>query len=88
MLSSIARPARSTFARLPHLVTRYASTSQPENDRIHLKGMTFFGHHGVLDHEARLGQRFEVDLTMWCNLYTPGESDSLQHTVNYADVFR
>ena len=79
--------ACSTLKRLP-LLTRCASTSQPEHDRIHLRGMTFFGFHGVLDHETRLGQRFEVDLTLWCNLHTAGESDNLKHTVNYADVFR
>lgn len=83
----LARPACSVLARVPGLF-RCASTSQGDEDRIHLRGMTFFGYHGVLDHESRLGQRFEVDLTLHCNLYTPGVSDQLKHTVNYADVFR
>lgn len=50
--------------------------------------MTFFGYHGVFPPENQLGQRFVVDLTMWCDLAAAGASDDLQDTVNYADVFR
>ena len=33
-------------------------------DKIHMRGMTFTGFHGVLDAERALGQKFVVDVTM------------------------
>ncbi|SHF49989.1 dihydroneopterin aldolase [Desulforamulus putei DSM 12395] len=56
-------------------------------DKIILKGMRFYGYHGVLPEEQRLGQQFEVDLELLTDLKPAGESDDLVRSVSYADVF-
>lgn len=56
-------------------------------DKIILSGMKFYGYHGVLEEEQRLGQRFEVDLELYLNLKPAGEADDPALTVSYADVF-
>ncbi|WP_027405522.1 dihydroneopterin aldolase [Anaerovibrio sp. RM50] len=56
-------------------------------DSIYLEGMEFFGRHGVLPEEQRLGQRFIVDLAMELDLHEAGITDDLAATVNYAEVF-
>lgn len=52
-------------------------------DRIELTGIRAWGHHGVLDHERRLGQEFVVDLSLALDLTTAGASDDLADTVDY-----
>ncbi len=56
-------------------------------DKIYLNRMSFYGYHGVFEAEAQLGQRFYVDLELSLNLAKAGESDDLNDTVNYADIF-
>ena len=56
-------------------------------DTILLKGMIFYGYHGADKEENILGQRFEVDVKMGLNLAKAGETDALEDSVNYADVF-
>ncbi len=56
-------------------------------DKIELKGMVFYGYHGVAPEEQRLGQRFIVDLEMERDLSKPGLSDDPDDTVNYALLF-
>ncbi len=55
-------------------------------DSILLEGMTFYGYHGVNPEERVLGQRFVVDLEAYLDLAVPAGSDSLEDTVNYADL--
>ncbi|WEK54309.1 MAG: dihydroneopterin aldolase [Candidatus Cohnella colombiensis] len=55
-------------------------------DRMLLKKMVFFGYHGVIPEENRLGQKYAVDLDMRLNLRPAGHSDDVNDTVNYADV--
>ncbi|NLT96109.1 MAG: dihydroneopterin aldolase [Clostridia bacterium] len=57
-------------------------------DKITLKNLVFFGHHGVLDEEKTLGQKFYVDLELFLDLKQAGISDNLEETVNYADVYQ
>jgi len=57
-------------------------------DRIILKGMHFFGYHGVLPAERELGQRFDVDLELMLELGPAGRADDPGQTVSYADVYR
>ena len=38
--------------------------------------------------ENKLGQPFEVDATVYCDLRAAGTSDELAKTINYADVYR
>ena len=55
-------------------------------DRIHLRGVEAFGHHGVLADEKRDGQPFVVDVVMELDLATAGGSDELDDTVSYAEI--
>ncbi|MEW6275833.1 MAG: dihydroneopterin aldolase [Bacillota bacterium] len=57
-------------------------------DRIILRGMEFYGYHGVLPQERELGQRLAVDLEMLLDLTEAGRRDDLSRTVDYAKVFR
>lgn len=52
-------------------------------DRISLNGIEVFAHHGVLDHERRLGQRFVVDVDLELDLRPAATSDDLADTVDY-----
>ena len=56
-------------------------------DCVLLKGMTFYGYHGVHPEENRLGQRFELDIEASIDLSEAGASDDLDATVSYSDLF-
>jgi len=55
-------------------------------DCIHLTQIRGYGYIGALPEEQVLGQWFEVDLTLWLDLATAGQSDRLSDTLNYCDV--
>jgi dihydroneopterin aldolase len=57
-------------------------------DSIQLNGMSFYGYHGVSEAERELGQRFVVDLEIYRDLSLAGESDDLDDTVNYTDLYK
>lgn len=57
-------------------------------DRIRMRGLRFFGYHGVLATEAEEGQPFIVDLDLYADLARAGASDALDQTVDYAAVYR
>jgi 7,8-dihydroneopterin aldolase/epimerase/oxygenase len=50
--------------------------------------MLFYGYHGVLAEETKIGQRFIVDLSLYLDLSKAGNSDDLEDTVNYAEVYK
>lgn len=56
-------------------------------DRIILNDLGFYGYHGLFEEEARLGQRFFIDLQCGVDLYAPGNTDEIGHTVSYADIY-
>lgn len=56
------------------------------HDRITLTGIRAWAHHGVLEHERELGQRFVVDVTLEVDLRAAGASDELGDTVDYGAV--
>jgi len=56
-------------------------------DKIILNKMSFYGYHGVFPEETRLGQRFLVDLSIGTNLKKAGETDNLDNSINYGEVF-
>lgn len=55
-------------------------------DKIVMKGMQFYGYHGVFAEENKLGQRYVVDAELHMPLDVPGRSDHIDDTVNYAEV--
>jgi dihydroneopterin aldolase len=56
------------------------------DDRILMRGLAFYGYHGVLPEETRLGQRFIVDIDMHVPLGEAGRTDDLTMTVDYGAV--
>jgi 7,8-dihydroneopterin aldolase/epimerase/oxygenase len=50
--------------------------------------MEFYGYHGVFPEENRLGQRFAVDLSVTVDLKNAGETDELEHSVNYGELYQ
>lgn len=56
-------------------------------DYIHLNEMMFYGYHGALPEETKLGQRFRVTVSLATNLEEAGKTDDLEKTVNYAEVY-
>ncbi|WP_405167628.1 dihydroneopterin aldolase [Nocardia sp. NBC_01499] len=62
------------------------SSIQRGADRIELRGLRAFGHHGVFDHERRDGQEFVVDLTVWVDFAAAAASDDLVATVHYGEL--
>ena len=56
-------------------------------DKIILDGMSFYGYHGAFKAENELGQIFLVDLELKLDLSEAGETDDLEKTVNYGEVF-
>ena len=56
-------------------------------DRILLRGLVFYGFHGVNPEEQKLGQRFRVDVALWADLQTAATSDDLDDTISYATVY-
>ena len=55
-------------------------------DRIILSGLRVHGHHGVLPHEAQLGQVFVVDLELAVDLGAAGRADDLARTGDYGSL--
>ncbi len=56
-------------------------------DKIIIKGIDFYGFHGVSQAEQELGQRFIVDVKLELSLDKAGKSDQLQDTVNYCEIY-
>jgi 7,8-dihydroneopterin aldolase/epimerase/oxygenase len=57
-------------------------------DKIHVNQMEFYGYHGVFAEETKLGQRFGVDLTVEMDLSKAGNSDDLEDSVNYGELYQ
>ena len=49
--------------------------------------MLFYAHHGVATQERTVGNRFEVTLTVHCHMQQAIESDRLNGTINYAELY-
>jgi 7,8-dihydroneopterin aldolase/epimerase/oxygenase len=56
-------------------------------DIIRLNNMIFYAHHGYYQAERELGQKFEVDVELECDVSKAIKSDSLNDTINYRDIF-
>lgn len=52
-------------------------------DRITLTGIEVWANHGVMEHEADLGQRYVIDVTVHLDLEPAIGSDDLADTVDY-----
>ncbi|RCW48731.1 MULTISPECIES: dihydroneopterin aldolase [unclassified Halanaerobium] len=57
-------------------------------DEISLNEMIFYGYHGALKEEEKMGQRFTVNFTGYLNLEAAAREDNLEKSVHYGDIFR
>lgn len=57
-------------------------------DKILLKNMIFYAHHGYYEAERELGQKFEVDIQLSCSLKTAAISDDLRETIDYQAIYK
>jgi dihydroneopterin aldolase len=58
-------------------------TPTGRRDRIMIRNLRVFAHHGVLPAEAERGQVFVIDLDLALDLEPAGRSDELHQTVDY-----
>lgn len=47
----------------------------------------FYGYHGLFPEENKLGQRFTVDLELKCDLSKAGQSDRMNDSIDYGQVY-
>lgn len=52
---------------------------------IHLNDLRFYSHHGVHDEETRLGNNFELDVSV--SFEESGRISSLDETINYVGLY-
>lgn len=57
-------------------------------DILRLKGLKFWGLHGFYDEERINGNQFVVDITFYLSLQKVGESDNLEDTLDYQNVYK
>ncbi len=57
------------------------------NMYIHLKGLKLYAYHGVLPQENQVGAEYTIDLRLKTDFAQAAETDRLEGTVNYAEVF-
>lgn len=56
------------------------------SDRIFIKGLSLHAYHGVMAHEAKVGQSFSIDLELAIDLSDAARSDKVKDTVSYDKV--
>jgi dihydroneopterin aldolase len=56
------------------------------SDTIFIRGLLVHAHHGVMTHEAKVGQRFIIDLELEIDLASAGSSDRLADTASYGAI--
>jgi dihydroneopterin aldolase len=56
------------------------------SDSVFVTGLALHAYHGVMQHEADVGQTFELDLVLDIDLAEASRSDKLAHTVGYDQV--
>lgn len=54
--------------------------------KIQIKGLRVYGHHGVLEHERTEGQYFIVDATIKIDSERASATDDIANTVSYAEL--
>jgi dihydroneopterin aldolase len=56
------------------------------SDRIFITGLTLHAYHGVMAHEAKVGQTFGIDIELDIDLKAAAKSDKVADTVSYDAV--
>lgn len=55
-------------------------------DQICIKRLEVFARHGVFSEENKLGQKFLISATLYCDARKAGRTDAISDSVNYAEV--
>ena len=55
-------------------------------DQVFVSGLALHAYHGVMQHEAKVGQTFKLDLVLDLDLTEASRTDKLMHTVGYDQV--
>ena len=55
-------------------------------DAVFVTGLALHAYHGVMQHEAKVGQTFTLDLALDVDLTAASRTDKLAHTVGYDQV--
>jgi dihydroneopterin aldolase len=58
------------------------------SDAIFVTGLALHAYHGVMQHEAKVGQTFKLDLRLDIDLAEASRTDKLRHTVSYDMVVK
>ena len=66
---------------LPSLVDQFLM------DKIRLKNIVFYAHHGFYKAERELGQKFEIDIEVGCSLRESALNDELNKTIDYSQIY-
>lgn len=56
------------------------------SDTVHVTGLALHAFHGVMEHEAKVGQTFFIDLVLDIDLAQASRSDKIADTVGYDQV--
>jgi dihydroneopterin aldolase len=56
------------------------------SDQVFVRGLALHAYHGVMQHEAKVGQTFTLDLALDIELAQASRSDKLADTVGYDQV--
>ena len=58
------------------------------SDSVFVTGLVLHAYHGVMQHEAKVGQAFRLDLKLTVDLADASRTDKLKHTVSYDTVVK
>jgi 7,8-dihydroneopterin aldolase/epimerase/oxygenase len=58
------------------------------SDSVFVSGLSLHAYHGVMQHEAKVGQTFKLDLVLDMDLAEASRTDQLKHTVSYDTVVK
>lgn len=61
---------------------------QAKSTKIFLRQLRFHAFHGVLDQERRVGNDYVINVVAECNFAHAMQTDELEDTVNYAEIYR
>ena len=56
-------------------------------DKIKLSNIVFYAHHGYYKAERELGQRFELDIIVECDVSAASKTDELDNAIDYRKVY-
>ena len=62
-------------------------SDRPTTGTVRLVNAVFYGHHGVMQEEHRVGGRYEVDVSVGIDFEAAALHDDLTRTVDYEQVY-